>query len=713
MRTHSRIYILCALGLLATQVGSGAQTCDNILGVSIGVTGKSGTPYALADAQRFVAHWKDSGWRNRVNFVSGSPLADPDAAHLAFAIEDALYQVNTRDCVVIFISGLGYVKSGEGFIGAKDFDNRGIGTAFPLQRLKGMIEDRDPHVVLFADLARPAGSGSLINSAFKVKLDKTPKFHGILANQSQTCDEDKVASQFGCALRHLLEQGIKTPNSPLTLGTICKQVGSVSCVGSMAEVTIPQLQSRRRQSGRRARYPGLLPVAFGRTAATEETQTSALASQAGDEKLRGSLARKQAVELESEGQKVITMYGGGDRFPDPALLTKSRFERAAELFEQASALRGGRPDLEWRRLFCKGRARLYDAQGRAGNQAFAEAEELLVRASRIQPKTPEPYTALGIGYFERGEYAKAIVEFRKAINVEPAWPYPRQVLALSHMYLGEFERAEKEYLSAIQLAPDYPYLHYNLARVLQLNGKLSESEEEFAIALQKFPLQAEQYRALATVRRDEGQDEDADEFDNRAKLIATQQTAEAYNALGALWQQRGQLDKAEAEFRRALTLTDLAAARHNLALVLTAQRQNAEAEQLLEQNRNFLPSILLMAETFEGEKRFGEAEARYREALARRPDLFRARLGLAQSLAKQEKYSEAGASLIEYGKSATNVGERFQLAYTLGDIYTQAKNIAAACEQYHLAWTLAPNIVDDAATSKAKKQVRSCDRQRK
>jgi hypothetical protein len=90
--------------------------------------------------------------------------------------------------------------------------------------------------------------------------------------------------------------------------------------------------------------------------------------------------------------------------------------------------------------------------------------------------------------------------------------------------------------------------------------------------------------------------------------------------------------------------------------------------------------------------------------------LFSARLGLARSLANQEKYAEAGASLAEYSLAA-NVGEKFQLAFALGDIYTQAHNRGAACEQYRLAWRLAPNIVDDVATKEVKKQARSCDRQ--
>src|SRR5262249_2785493 len=148
-------------------------------------------------------------------------------------------------------------------------------TAVSLEDLEVMIGASRPHVMLFADLVRPQGSGSRINSAFENQFGENRKLlRGVLANESRPCAQDPAISEFGCALQRLLEQGLKTSGSSLGFQTICRQGGSALCVGSADEVALSKSGVSRRRSWARPGYPTLLAAAYYPAAPDDDVKPS-------------------------------------------------------------------------------------------------------------------------------------------------------------------------------------------------------------------------------------------------------------------------------------------------------------------------------------------------------------------------------------------------------------------------------------------------------
>lgn len=88
----------------------------------------------------------------------------------------------------------------------------------------------------------------------------------------------------------------------------------------------------------------------------------------------------------------------------------------------------------------------------SGNPAIGKpAEALLERAASIDPKLGEAYLQLGILYFERGDYARAIRAYQKAIEVSPKLGSAHYRLALAFKRVGEDAKAQQEFQTHQQI----------------------------------------------------------------------------------------------------------------------------------------------------------------------------------------------------------------------------------------------------------------------
>jgi tetratricopeptide (TPR) repeat protein len=251
--------------------------------------------------------------------------------------------------------------------------------------------------------------------------------------------------------------------------------------------------------------------------------------------------RQTRAQLLQHGQRGILQYLRGEQ----VLQTKEDFLACANAFAEAFRNAPDSAFTESRRLFCEGRALLFEKR-------WEEALRLLERCVRIDPARAYAYNALGIGYLERSRFDDAIAAFLDAASGAPNWAYPVHNLALVYEQTGDYEKAIELYRQAGSVANGASYPAYNLGVLLQRLNRVEEARS--------------MYRdAIATGRTSGG-------WPN---------LAEAYNALGALEAGDQRPKRAKEHYEEALRLKpDLESSLHNLALLeATKLGQFERAEQ--------------------------------------------------------------------------------------------------------------------------------------
>ena len=141
------------------------------------------------------------------------------------------------------------------------------------------------------------------------------------------------------------------------------------------------------------------------------------------------------------------------------------------------------------------------------------------------------------------------------------------------------------------MTPEYSYLPYNLGLVYQRLNRRKDAEAAY----------------------------------RKASMLAPN-SAEPYNALGTLKASEGKRGEAEQLYREALGKNPkLLAARHNLALLLGAQKgHEQEAIDLFRENlrldADYMPSRLSLAETLAADGDSAGAIGEYRRVIQAKPD---------------------------------------------------------------------------------------------
>jgi tetratricopeptide (TPR) repeat protein len=351
------------------------------------------------------------------------------------------------------------------------------------------------------------------------------------------------------------------------------------------------------------------------------------------------------VALEDRGQQVILRYLTGDQVPQ----TQKDFQTGEEYYRAARLLTPESLFLEGRQSFLRGRSLLFD-------KSYTQAADLLEGAVRIDPSGAHAYNALGIAYLEQADYSRAIPAFRDAVRRAPHWTYPLHNLALCYIETGDSAAAIRTYKDAIRLTPQYSYLPYNLGLVYQRLNRRKDAEGAY-----------------------------------RKAIALSPELAEPYNAMGSLKASTGKSREAEQFYKQALEKNPgMLAARHNLALLLSGQKQRApEAIDLWRENLkrapDYLPSRLSLAGALPDPK---EAIVEYRAALQVRPEYLAARLALAGLL---EKTGDAESALQELRQALKQDQKSAAIFEQIGDLEAARKHDAEARAAYESALQNAPD----------------------
>jgi tetratricopeptide (TPR) repeat protein len=447
-----------------------------------------------------------------------------------------------------------------------------------------------------------------------------------------------------------------------------------------------------------------------------------------------TLRARLSAELEGVGQQVVTRYGIGDMFPRDAgwrrlqsdqNLNQAGFERAAAHFAAARGLWDDDPVLQTRldarASFCRGRVLTFARR-------YAAAADALKEALRLDPEFPECHNAFGIVHLETSAYEQAAASFRSARDGAPAWAYPRHNLALTHIEQGDYSAAEREYVAAIRAAPFYPYLIYNYAVLLQRLGRRSAAEEQYKEAEKVFLRQESSYERRADEWTKSGNAADA-KWAVDTKAVLERNRAEVYNALGALWEQRRNRDRAIGMYEKALDLNrHLVPARHNLAMLYRELARTGGSGQLrramdlwqenVQSDPEFQPSAIALAETHLQNGNPTEARHYFELALCAGPENVQARLGLARALLalgdSHAAVARAREALDQQLRERANGNQRntplasSSVYRTLAEILEFQGLQADACKNYRTAQRALGRREDRETRTQITRKVRKC-----
>lgn len=117
--------------------------------------------------------------------------------------------------------------------------------------------------------------------------------------------------------------------------------------------------------------------------------------------------------------------------------------------------------------------------------AVSEKGDFKTVPFRVRPsrKNAEAYFRLGSFYQERGNHAKALKAFQKAIDIDPFHAGAYNGMGISFDHLKEFSLAQSCYRKALEILPDSDQVYNNLGYSYLLQNKIELALESFNKAI--------------------------------------------------------------------------------------------------------------------------------------------------------------------------------------------------------------------------------------
>jgi protein O-mannosyl-transferase len=210
---------------------------------------------------------------------------------------------------------------------------------------------------------------------------------------------------------------------------------------------------------------------------------------------------------------------------------------------------------------------------------FAEAIEEFRKAVEIDPAFVEAQTNLGNFLAQRGSPEEAISHLRQALAIDPAFANAHNTLGNILADRGESDKAIEHFRQALQTNPKSAMTYYNLGRALAKRGDLKEATENYRTAAELNPSDPDVYNNLGLVFQSQGKFEEAvEQFHNALRIDP--KYVKAYFNLGRTFAGQGKFDDAMENFRKALVIQPGSAEIHEqLARALAQEGKKEEALQ--------------------------------------------------------------------------------------------------------------------------------------
>jgi tetratricopeptide (TPR) repeat protein len=108
--------------------------------------------------------------------------------------------------------------------------------------------------------------------------------------------------------------------------------------------------------------------------------------------------------------------------------------------------------------------------------------------SDILYRTPHfAYNNIGLAYYNKGDYQKAIENYQKALRSFPSYSLGYENLARAYEAINSFQVAIESYNKSITYAPNYPTPHLYLARLLLRLDRNEEAARELKLTMEIDP----------------------------------------------------------------------------------------------------------------------------------------------------------------------------------------------------------------------------------
>ena len=213
----------------------------------------------------------------------------------------------------------------------------------------------------------------------------------------------------------------------------------------------------------------------------------------------------------------------------------------------------------------------------AGPAAAQQAEKPAPSVSQLEaavkrrPSDPKLHVALGLAYWERNDYPRALVAFQRAVKVAPRSAEAHNWLGVALSEKSDLPGAIAELRKAVALDPKYGRAYTNLGSVLAKSGDFTEAVAVFQKALTLEPNSVAAHLNLGMALREKG-DLDAALEHLRPVAAADPANASTQYELGQTLRQRGDLTDAVGAFEKALAIEpELREAYYALGMALKQQ----------------------------------------------------------------------------------------------------------------------------------------------
>jgi Tfp pilus assembly protein PilF len=223
---------------------------------------------------------------------------------------------------------------------------------------------------------------------------------------------------------------------------------------------------------------------------------------------------------------------------------------------------------------------------RAQAMTWSDSVTLWQHAAAVTSGNYIAYENMAQAQRERGELTRSEANYRTALTLAPAHSPGYEAIIHNSLGMvldrqGKPDEARQHFADAVRLSPGFAEGRINLANALAASGAFAEAVPHFQAAIVLKPELAEPQVGLGAALLRENKPSDAIPH-YREALRLDPRLAEAHNGLGGALAMEGKPDEALTEYREALRLKPLPSAHLNIALLLIAKGDIAEARRQLE-----------------------------------------------------------------------------------------------------------------------------------
>ena len=163
------------------------------------------------------------------------------------------------------------------------------------------------------------------------------------------------------------------------------------------------------------------------------------------------------------------------------------------------------------------------------NVDWKNQDNLWLAAGKTSPTSPQNHNNLGDLYSRRGEFEKAVVEFKTAIALLPNYGDAYHNLANTYLQMNKIDPAISNYQKALECNPRLWQSHQNLAAIFAQTGQLDLAEEHLKKALAISSNNPNLHLALAIVYQEQGKTKEAQaELQKTLEIDPTNQKAQEF-----------------------------------------------------------------------------------------------------------------------------------------------------------------------------------------